>query len=228
VQVLADLDEAEQLVSDAQCRLSGRIRLALPLGFGVSQLAAPIGDFLDANPKISIDVDLNDRQVDLVEENVDLAIRVGDLEDSSLVARRLASVRFVTCASPAYLEKNGVPRHPGELAEHEVLRYSNVAAARQWCFRQGNKTITARVRHRLSANNGEFLAIVATRGVGIVSGPLSLLQAQIDSGELLPILDQFTREEAGMYAVYPPGRLISRRVKIFSDALRDYFRGRSI
>ncbi len=227
-QILADLNEAEQCVADAESEVSGRIRLAMPLGFGVILLAAPVADFLAAHPAIEIDIDLNDREVNLIEENIDLAIRVGELEDSSLIARRLASVQIVTCASPEYLRRHGRPRHPAGLADHEVLTYSNIAVGRHWAFPQQGKPIVPRLRYRLAANNGEFLAAIASRGLGIINGPRALMQAQIDSGELEPILGDFPRDDLGMYAVYPPGRLISRRVRVFSDALRAYFGDRVI
>jgi len=228
LQILADLNEAEQVVADSQCRISGKIRLALPLGLGTSQLAEPISQFMDDNPEIEIEIDLNDRQIDLIEENIDLAIRVGDLEDSSLIARKLASVHFAICASPAYLARFGEPQHPAELSAHEVLVYSNVAVGRQWFYQQDGKRVSPRMKYRLSANNGEFLAAVAKRGQGIVSGPLAFLQDLIERGELVQILTGFTRQVTGMYAVYPPGRLVSQRVRVFSDALYTHFRERSI
>jgi len=228
LQILADLNEAEQVVADTQCRISGKIRLALPLGLGTSQLAEPISQFMDDNPEIEIEIDLNDRQIDLIEENIDLAIRVGDLEDSSLIARKLASVHFAICASPAYLARFGEPQHPAELSAHEVLVYSNVAVGRQWFYQQDGKRVSPRMKYRLSANNGEFLAAVAKRGLGIVSGPLAFLQDLIERGELVQILTGCTRQVTGMYAVYPPGRLVSQRVRVFSDALYAHFRERSI
>jgi DNA-binding transcriptional LysR family regulator len=228
VQLLSDLQDAEQSIAQGQTSISGRIRLALPLDFGVSQLAAPIGDFLARNPEIRIDVDLNDRQVDLIEENIDLAIRVGELESSTLIARRLASVHFAICASPEYLRLHGTPRHPAELAEHEVLVYSNVSVGRQWSYHSDGKQVAPRMKYRLTANNGEFLAAVASRGQAIVNGPVALLQNHIDSGELVRILDDYVRPEVGMYAVYPPGRMLPGRVRLFSDALYEHFRERTI
>ncbi|MCP4874602.1 MAG: LysR family transcriptional regulator [Gammaproteobacteria bacterium] len=222
-QLLADLYEAEQLVGDSQCDLAGKIKLAVPMGLGVSQLAETIHDFLREHPDIRIEVDLNDREVDLIDENIDLAIRVGDLSDSSLIARKLADEQFAVCASPAYLEQFGHPRHPSELVEHEVLIYSNIAVGRQWFYELDGKKISPRMKYRLSANNGEFLAAVASRGQAIVGGPVAMLQKYIDSGELTAILTDFPRSEVGMYAVYPPGRLISRRVRVFSDALFAHF-----
>ena len=228
LQILADLNEAEQFVADAQCQVAGKIRLALPLGLGVSQLAEPISQFMAANPEIEFDIDLNDRQIDLIAENIDLAIRVGDLEDSSLIARKLASVHFAICASPEYLARFGEPQHPAELSEREVLVYSNVAVGHQWYYQQDGKRISPRMKYRLSANNGEFLAAVASCGQGIVTGPLAYLQGLIEGGELVQILTSFSRQVTGMYAVYPPGRLVSQRVRVFSDALYAHFRERSI
>lgn len=227
-QILDDLHEAEQVVADSQCEISGKIRLALPLGFGVRQLAQPIADFLQQHPDIEIDIDLNDRQVDLVQDNIDLAIRIGDLQDSSLIARKLASVHLATCASPEYLKKRGEPLHPAELVQHEVLVYSNVAVGRQWFYQKQGKQVSPRVKYRLSANNGEFLAAVASYGHAIVSGPVAFLQDYIEAGQLVSILTDYPRREVGMYAVYPPGRLVSRRVKVFSDTLYAYFRERAI
>ncbi|MCP4390030.1 MAG: LysR family transcriptional regulator [Gammaproteobacteria bacterium] len=224
IQVLADLEEAEQFVADAQCQLSGRIRLALPLGFGVSQLALPVSEFLHEHPDIKIDIDLSDRQLNLVEENIDLAIRIGELKDSNLIARRLSDVHFAICASPGYLSAHGEPQHLAELVDHEVLIYSNVEPGRQWSYSEAGESVSPRVKYRLTANNGEFLAAVACHGNAIVTGPLVFLQRHIDSGALVPILKRHTHPAVGMYAVYPPGRLISRRVKIFSDALYAHFR----
>jgi len=227
-QILADLHEAEQIVVDSQCEVSGRIRLALPLGFGVGQLAEPIGNFLAEHHDIRIDIDLNDRQVDLIEENIDLAIRIGELQDSGLIARKLANVRVAVCASPDYLKKYGEPRHPSELVQHEVLVYSNIAVGRQWFYEEDGKRVSPRMKHRLSANNGEFLAKVASFGHAIVSGPAAFLGDYIETGDLVAILTEYPRPEVGMYAVYPPGRLVSRRVKVLSDALYAHFREHNI
>ena len=228
LQILADLNEAEQAVTDTQCQVAGKIRLALPLGLGVSQLAEPISRFMADNPEVEFQIDLNDRQIDLIAENIDLAIRIGDMEDSSLIARKLASVHFAICASPEYLVRFGEPQHPAELSEHEVLVYSNVAVGRQWYYQQDGKRISPRMKYRLSANNGEFLGAIAQHGLGIISGPLAYLQNLIERGELVQILTDFSTQATGMYAVYPPGRLVSQRVRVFSDALYAHFRERSI
>lgn len=227
-QVIADLDEAEDLVGHAHGRISGRIRLALPLVFGASQLAAPLSRFMREHPKIELDIDLSDRMVDMIADGVDLAIRIGDLEDSNLIARKLAQVHFAVCASPAHLAEHGTPRHPSDLADYEVLVYSNVAVGRQWSWDIDGQRVSPRVRHRLSANNGEFLAAVASHDCGFVAGPLAYLKGFIERGELVPVLEQYPQRVVGMYTVYPPGRLVSRRVKLLSDALYAYFAERDI
>ena len=227
-QLISDMRDAEQSVARGQSAISGRIRLALPLGFGVSQLAQPISEFLERHPGIKIEVDLNDRRQDLIEENIDLAIRVGELEDSTLIARKLANVHFAVCASPEYLREHGEPKLPAEVAQHEVLVYSNVAVGRQWFYHRDGKQISPRMSYRLSANNGEFLAAVASFGQALVTGPVAFLQPYIDSGALIPILTEFARPEVGMYAVYPPGRLVAGRVRVLSDALYEHFQGRVI
>lgn len=226
--LLADLDDAEQFVTAAQGRLSGKIKLAVPLSIGIAELAEPVALFMLQHAEIKIDIDLNDRQIDLVAEGFDMAVRVGQLADSSLVARKLANVNFAVCASPEYLANFGEPSHPSELKDHQVMLYTNSPLARQWSFYSGSEQFSPKVSYRLSANNGEMLASAARFGLGIAAGPQSFLQPYIDRGELVPILCEFPWRSAGMYAVYPPGRLVSRRVKSFSDFLFDYFRDREI
>ncbi|NNE64755.1 MAG: LysR family transcriptional regulator [Gammaproteobacteria bacterium] len=228
IHLLSDLKDAEQMVSDAQAMLSGKIKLAAPLGIGIGQLSEPIAEFMQIHTDVEVSVELDDRNVDLVGEGFDLAVRVGQLQDSNLIARKLAEVNFATCASSDYLAIHGEPKHPSELSEHQVMHYSNVQVGDQWFYFQSGKRITPRMNYRLSANNGEFLARTASCGLGICALPLFYLQEYIDRGELIPILKDYPRDAAGMYAVYPPGRLVSRRVKMLSDYLFAYFRNRVI
>ena len=228
VSLLADLSDAEEMISDAQCSLSGKIKLAAGVGIGIGQLSKPIAEFMLQHPEIEIAIDLNDRQIDLISEGFDLAVRIGQMQDSNLIARKLANVHFAICASPGYIEKHGEPRHPSELSEHQVMAYSNLQVGKQWFYEENGKRVTPRVKYRLSANSGELLAKIACHGLAITSGPLFYLQGYIDRGELIPILTDFPAPESGMYAVYPPGRIVSRRVKMLSDALFEYFRNSSI
>ena len=220
-QILADLDEAEQSVSSEQMDLSGRIRITIPLVLGVNRLARPIARFMADFPNMRVDVDLNDRTVDLIEQGYDMAIRVGDLPDSNLLSRRIATVSFAFGASPGYLKRFGHPMDPVELIDHEVLVYSNAPVGRAWYYIKDGKKITPRMRYRLTANNGDFLGAVATHGVAIVSGPTAILSPYFERGDLLRLFDKFERPQAGMYAVYPPGRLIAERVRKLSDYLAE-------
>ena len=212
------------MVSDSQCSLSGKIKLTAPLGLGIGQLSLPFARFMSENSEIELSIDLNDREVDLVEEGFDLAIRVGHLQDSNLIARKLAEVHFAVCASPVYLKEHGEPMHPSELSGRQVLLYSNSLPSRQWSFQVNGERLTPRIKSRISANNGELLAKMASQNLGLTSGPLFYLQTYIDRGDLVPVLTDYVMPSVGMYAVYPPGRLVSRRVKMLSDFLFEYFR----
>ncbi|HHH42545.1 MAG TPA: LysR family transcriptional regulator [Gammaproteobacteria bacterium] len=224
VQILADLDDAEQSVTEETARLSGSIKLAAPLSFGLVHLSNAIADFLREHPAIQLSMDLNDRNINLVEEGFDMAVRIGDLQDSTLVARRLGTVRHVTCASPEYLQKFGEPVHPDELEQHTGLQYSNISYKQQWCYRTPEgKTVFGRPQIRVRSNNGESLATAAVAGLGITTGPTFILGRYIKEHSLVTLLNTYQRPATGIHAVYPPGRLIPKRIQAFSDFLADRF-----
>jgi DNA-binding transcriptional LysR family regulator len=219
VQILSDLNDAEQSICQDNAALRGAIKLATPLSFGLKHVTQAIAEFLQSYPDITLNLDLNDRNINLVEEGFDMTIRVGNLQDSTLIAKQLSISRTVTCASQSYLDKYGEPTHPDQLSQHFGLQYSNVSYKEQWCYEKDNSLFYAQPQIRLRANNGEALATAAMSGVGIVSGPTFLLNTAIQSKQLKLILKQFKGSSAGIYAVYPPGRLTSNRVKVFTDFL---------
>jgi DNA-binding transcriptional LysR family regulator len=223
LQILGELDELEQLISDEQVELKGRIRMAAPLSFSNLHLSSVIAEFKAQYPGIELNIDLNDRQIDLVEEGFDLAIRVGNLQDSTLVARKLGTIRFVACASPDYLAQNGIPQHPADLSTHQGLYYTNVPMHLAWLFLVDGKQQSFLPRNNLSANNGEFLASVAENGLGLVYSPTFILYQQLRAGRLVPVLQDFPSPQTGLYAVFPPGRLMPARVRALVDFLRDRF-----
>lgn len=224
VQILADLDDAEQGVSRAHTALRGTLKVAAPLSFGLAHLSNALTDFLQQHPAIEVQLDLNDRSINLVEEGFDLAIRIGELQDSTLVARRLGIARMVTCASRAYLDRYGEPRHPDELQKHIGLQYSNISYRQQWQFTtRDGKTVQGQPQVRIRANNGEALACAATAGMGITTGPTFILGRYLKEGTLLPILVDFPRTPLGIYAVTPPGRLLPQRVQQFIAFLSGRF-----
>jgi len=224
VQILADLDDAEQGVSTASAELRGILKVAAPLSFGLAHLSSALTDFLEQHPAIEVNLDLNDRNVNLVEEGFDLAVRIGELQDSTLVARRLGTSRMVTCASRAYLERHGEPLHPDDLQRHTGLQYSNISYKQHWKFvTRDGKTLQAQPQIRIRANNGEALACAAVAGMGITTGPTFILGRYLKEGKLQRILTDYRRPSLGIFAVTPPGRLVPQRVQLFIEFLSSRF-----
>ena len=224
VQILTDLDDAEQGVSSASAELCGTLKVAAPLSFGLAHLSSALTDFLERHPAIAVNLDLNDRNINLVEEGFDVAVRIGELQDSTLVARRLGTSRTVTCASRAYLERHGEPLHPNELQRHIGLQYSNISYKQHWQFlTRDGKTLQAQPQIRMRANNGEVLAGAAVAGIGITSGPTFILGPYLQEGKLQPILMDYRRPSLGIFAVTPPGRLLPQRVQRFIQFLSSRF-----
>jgi len=222
IAVLADLEEAEQSIVDDSAALRGTLRIAAPLSFGLRRLPPILAAFMGNHPGIELDLDLNDREVGLVEEGFHMALRIGDLSDSALLARRLGTARFVTCASPAYLAAHGTPGHPRELANHAGLHYANVPPARAWQFVDAHgDTIVSVPTMRMRANNGDMLAEAAVAGLGLLSSPTFIVSELIAAGQLHVVLQAYRRPAIGIHAVYPPGRLMTRRVQAFADFLAD-------
>ncbi|MBT8078046.1 MAG: LysR family transcriptional regulator [Gammaproteobacteria bacterium] len=224
--ILADLDEAETAVAQQHGELQGRIRVSLPLSFGVHHLRCPIADFNKAHPGVQMDLDLSDRYVDLLQEGFDVAVRIGKLDDSSLVARRLFESRLVICASPDYIATHGEPGKPEELSKHQCVVYSGTADPASWTFiHSDGEQQRVRVNPVMSANSGEMLLEAAADGLGITLQPTFLACSYIKSGKLVPILTDYQLPVGTGYAVYPPTRHLSYRVRAFIDFLVEHFSG---
>ena len=223
-QILADLDEAESAVLQEHGELRGRLRVALPLSFGVLHMCAPIDQFSQRHPGVRFDLDLSDRSVDLLQDGIDVAVRIGQLRDSSLIARRLFKSRIVVCASRAYLGARGLPEAPCELADHACLAYSNLEEPDQWTWydEHGQKQ-RVQVNVVMSANNGDMLSNAAADDLGIVMLPTFIAHRHIKSGALVPILTTVDWPETTAWAVYPPARHLSYRVREFIDFLVGFF-----
>lgn len=226
VAILADLAEAENAVSQAHGALRGRLRIALPHAFGLLHVAPLMLEFMARHPEVELDLDFNDRQIDLMHEGFDLAIRIANLPDSSLIARRLAPIRSLLSASPDYLARHGVPATARELAQHVLLGYSNLANPGQLSYHApdglpGN----VRVPVRLLANNGAFLVRAAIAGEGLILHPTFYLCDALRAGQLVPVLADHAWPEYSAYAVYPPTRHLTRRVRAFIDFLAERLAG---
>ena len=220
VQLLADLEEAEQEASSAAVVPRGTIRLTTSVNFGVRHLAPAIAEFLAAHREVRFDVSLSDRIVDLVEEGFDLAIRIGPPGADNLVARKLGETRLVPCASPEYLARRGAPRAPEELGRHDCFSYEYVNPRNLWRFRDraGNEH-AVRIAGRLHSNNGDLLAEVAARGAGIVFEPAFIVGPDVRAGRLVPLLQDYEAPPLPIYAVYPSRKHLSAKVRRFVDFL---------
>jgi len=226
--ILAEVVEAEEVARRLQSELRGTLKIAAPMSFGLLHLSAAVAEFLVAHPQLEIELDLNDRRVDLVSEGHDLAIRVGNLADSSLIARRLAPCRHVVCASPAYLQARGEPRSPEELVSgpHDCLVYSNRPISEEWRFRVDGEWRNVREgTTRLGANNGDVLRDAAIKGVGLVVLPTFIVSEALRRGELKAVLCDFELDDPAIYAIWPPNRALSAKVRAFVDFLGERFGG---
>ncbi|HTH99098.1 MAG TPA: LysR family transcriptional regulator [Stellaceae bacterium] len=219
--ILSDLDEAEDLVINQGKALRGVIHLAAPLSFSFQHLQPAVLDFMADNPEVEISLDLDDRIVDLIGGGFDMAIRIGNLADSSLTAKRLAPSRLAVCCSPDYAAHHPLPQHPDELVEHECLLYSGRVNGRTdvWDFRDGAKDLSVRVGGNLSANNGEMLMAAAIRGYGLTLLPTFIVGPALEDGRLIRVLPEWPLVEGAIYAVYPSNRHVTGRVRAFTDFL---------
>jgi DNA-binding transcriptional LysR family regulator len=221
--ILAELEAAQEVVAEAVTQVAGPIRLTAPLSFGTEYLAPALAEFAWANPKVELDVSLEDKTVDLIGGGYDLAVRIGNLQDSSLVARRIAPVRRVVLASSDYLARRGRPEHPRDLSGHDVVIYANAGQAEQWRFRVASKWEQVRGHSRFRADNGELIRAAAAQGLGICILPTFIASPAIASGALQIILQDYPLEDAGLHIVMPPGRAVTARVRALVDFLAKRF-----
>lgn len=226
VAILADLDEAEAAVRQAHGALKGRLKITLPMSFGLLHLAPLIQAFMARHPEVRFELDFNDRQVDLMQEGFDLAIRIARLEDSSLIARRLAPIRSGVYASSDYLARRGRPKTAADLKEHDCLVYSNLGDPDLWTYQDPDgRPGSVRVPVRLAASSGEFLLRAALAGQGLICSPTFFVHEALRGGRLVPVLADHAWPELSAYAVYPPTRHLSGRVRGFIDFLAERLAG---
>ncbi len=218
--LLADLVAADSEVGELHTRPRGILRVNGPVVFGVRHLAPMVADYMRAFPEVQIELTLNDRVVDLVEEGLDMAVRIGTLADSSLIARRLAPCRLVVVASPDYLARRGTPREPADLARHDCIRYMYGEGGDIWHFAGPQGPEAVRVQGQLRTNNGDAMRIAALQGAGIAVIPSFIVSDELLAGTLTPLLPAWRgAEEMAIHAIYPPGRNPSAKLRSFIDFL---------
>lgn len=219
--ILAEMEEAETRVAADTVEVRGTLRLNVPVSFGIRAIGPVLSELARLHPELTIDLGLNDRYVDLIEEGWDLAIRIGRLESSSMVARRLADCPMVVCAAPRYLSAHGTPRSVRDLKDHNCLGYtlSRAIGASRWTFGATGE-VTCPVSGTLKANNGDVLVSAAIAGQGIVYQPLFLVDREIREGLLIPLnLDHPPIMLDGIFAVYPADRRPPAKVRAAIDFL---------
>ena len=220
VQLLADLDEAEQAAGGVGAAPRGTLKLTAPITYGVRVLAPRLASFTARYPDVRLDIELSDRAVDLVDEGFDLAVRIGAIRNPNLVARRVGETRLVCCASPAYLAAHGTPATPADLARHACLTYEYAPVRSQWRFVDANGAEQiAKVAGPMHGNNGEMLAALAAQGAGVTLEPDFIVEPLIASGRLVPILAGYEVPPIPIHAAYPSRRHLSAKVRAFIDHL---------
>ena len=221
--ILADLEEADMAVTQAQVEPRGLLRVNAPMSFGTLHLGKAVADFMSRFPELVIQIVLGDHFVDPVQEGFDVTLRIADLASSSLIARRIVPARRVLCAAPAYLAGRGAPRHPNDLRSHACLTYDHLATGTQWKLSGADGDHWIQVDWNLCANNGEVLRDAAVAGHGIALLPTFLVGPDLQSGRLVSVLDGYAAPDLTLYAIYPPTRHLSVKVRLFIDFLVERF-----
>jgi len=223
-ELLASVEEAEAEITSRSGEASGLLRINVPFSFGLLHLAPLWVEFMARHPKVTLDVTLADRVVDLVEEGFDLAVRIARLPNSSLISRRLTSTRMVLCASPDYLRSRGQPTRPSDLASHDVLAYSLFSMGDQWEFTGSEGVASVTVTPRLRTNSGDTCRVAALHHQGIVLQPTFLVGPDLLAGTLVEVMPGWRSVELGVHAVYPSRKFVSPKVRLMIEFLVDAFK----
>ena len=222
-ELLGGLDAAEAEVTARSGDAVGQLRVNAPVSFGILYLAPVWAAFKARHPQVSFDVTLSDRVVDIVEEGFDLAIRITQLQNSSLISRRLASTRMVLCASPTYLARQGTPVHPSELVQHHILAYSYWSSRDEWAFDGPDGVVVVKTTPCLRSNNGDTCRAVALAHEGIILQPSFMVGADLAAGTLVELCPGYRALEMGIHAVYSSRKHVAPKVRLLIDFLVEHF-----
>jgi len=222
--ILSGLEEAREAVTHHGGAVAGRLRVSLPLSFGVRHVAPVLTELARLHPALEIDASYSDRVVDIVGERYDAAVRIGNLKDSTLVARKVAPVRPIVVASPSYFSLRGRPETPDDLGSHECLIYTGQTSP-EWRFRMGRRWMDFRPEGRLRSDSSEAILQWAIAGLGMAAMPSFLVSDAINDGHLEAVLSDYEGPELGIFVVRPPGGYLPGKVRVFIDALVERFGG---
>lgn len=224
--VLAQIEETELQVSRLNDEPRGTLRINAPMSFGMRYLGDAVAELSAAHPDLKVELILNDRFIDPLEEGVDVTVRIGTLADSSLIARKLAPARRVLIAAPGYIAQHGRPKSPGDLANHRCLAYGqSTVTSLRWQLTRGEETITVPVASQLCSNNGEILRAAALAGNGIAKLPTFIVGPDIREGRLEVLMPDYPPTELGIYALYAPNRYLAAKTRVLIDHLAQRFGG---
>jgi DNA-binding transcriptional LysR family regulator len=225
-QVLADIEEMEEAITHLQSEPRGRIKISAPHYIGAAHIAPALAEFLSLYPELSVNMLLQGAPGDLVDEAIDIAIVLGALDDTSLIARKLASSPLVVCGSPSYFAKYGVPEKPEDLVEHSCLVNWAIPPRNQWQFRGNGKIIEVKVSGRMQANAADPIRIAADKGLGLLMLPSYIVGRDIEKGKLQVVLSDYMGLPLDINAVYPHRKYLSAKVRIFLKFLQTWLKGR--
>jgi DNA-binding transcriptional LysR family regulator len=223
--LLDEVDEIRHEASTFQTSPRGHLRIAAPVSFGVTHLGPALADYLERYPDVSIELCVSDTLVDLVAGGFDMAIRIGQLVDSSLMVRRLARIPFVVCAAPSYLERHGTPQLPEDLSHHQCLCFGHRIPSGEWRLTGPSGEVAVRVSGRITANSGDVLSAVMLAGGGIALAPTFEVADDLKTGRLVRLLPAYAQVGTELSALYPPGRHLSAKMRSLIDFLATRFGG---
>jgi DNA-binding transcriptional LysR family regulator len=215
VRAIAEANDAEAAAQGVGAGLEGRLRICSPVTFGRLHLVPKLGAFLDAHPKLRLELVMDDRMIDLVVENIDAALRLGTLSDSALKARKLAQADRIVVASPAYLARRGVPATPADLLEHDGIIYGQSSGGQEWVFRRGTSETSIHIQTRLTLNAAEGVREAVLAGQGFAISSRWMFAPELASGEAVPVLQEWALPPMELWVIYPSGRLTSTKARAF-------------
>jgi len=219
IRIVAEVEEAEQAVTRLQATPKGQLRITAPVEFGMNFLGRAVAEFMQRYPEVAVETELTDRKVDMIEEGFDVAIRIGSLADSSLIARRIGMISRILCASPDYLITHPPPRHPRELSRHNCILWLNPEI--RWAFQGPEGETVVPVNGRLKANNISFMRDAAIQGLGVALLPTILCCQALSAGDLVALLPDYRPVDAGIYAIYPSRRHLASKIRLFVNFLSE-------
>jgi DNA-binding transcriptional LysR family regulator len=221
LQIISDVHEAEQAAGQLTSIPLGNLKITMPFAFGLHRLGPILADYVRLYSKVKLELSCNDRYVDLIDEGFDMAIRIGNLPESRLIARKLGVASSIICASPAYLKQYGTPKKLEDLNNHSCLGYTYINNGNEWRFKNGEIEKVIHITGAIKANNGDMLRLTALNGAGLILQPLFIVEDDLKAGHLVQVLSQYSSSDFGIYAVYPSKKHLSAKVRTFVDFLVD-------